>query len=195
MFNFTGTPPQGADDLHLNTSYTLYDFPLATTHDGISMNSLGVGPESTFLQALVKDGAISSKTWSLFYGLAGEDAPSQMDGTAVFGGYDKAKIVDEKQNYTKKHDFNANCRTGMVVIVTRIDVGFVNGTEQNAYPSQMQMCLDPAFQIMSFVPEIVDTLKEKFGGTSVNTSVGQAAGGLLYNANEAWVFLSHQDEL
>lgn len=195
MFNFTGTPPQGADDLHLNENLTLYDFPLATTHDGISMNSLGVGRESTFLQALVKTGAISSKTWSLFYGLAGENDYSQMDGTAVFGGYDKAKIVDESQGHTRKHNFNSNCRTGMVVIVSGIDVGFVNGTEQNVYPSQMQMCLDPAFQIMSFVPEVVDTMKEKFGGISANTSVGQAADGLLYNVNETWVPFPHPDEL
>ena len=189
MFNFTGNPPRGADIVYVSSSYPLYDFPLAMTKSGIEMNSLGVGRESTFLQTLLQDGAISSKTWSLFYGLAGEDYYSQMDGMAVFGGYDKAKVKDEDMNETIKldYDFKKNCRTGMVVTVTSIDVGFENGTEQNAFASPVDMCLDPAFEIMSFRSAIVDNLKEKFGGKSFDTSFGQAPNGLLYNADQAWV--------
>lgn len=194
MFNFTGQPPRGADTVYVNSSYPLYDFPLAMTKRGIEMNSLGVGRESTFLQTLLNDGAISSKTWSLFYGLAGEDEYSQMDGTAVFGGYDKAKINDEAKKETIKFDyyFKKNCRTGMVATVTSIDVGFENGTEQNAFASPVDMCLDPAFEIMSFRSEIVDKLQEKFGGESFGTSFGQAPNGLLYNVDQAWVSFSLQ---
>ncbi|KAJ1707770.1 hypothetical protein AFCA_013100 [Aspergillus flavus] len=183
-FDFTGTPPRGADILHLNDSYSLYDFPIATTKGGITVNSLGLGQESTFLQTLVKKGAIISKTWSLFYGLTGEDADAQMDGIAVFGGYDKAKTQGENQTFRLNYD--VNCRTGMVATVTSIDVGFENGTEQNAFASPIDMCLDPSFEIMSFTPSIVDTLKSKFGAKSFGTSGGTAHNGLLYNVEDAF---------
>ncbi|KAB8067374.1 aspartic peptidase domain-containing protein [Aspergillus leporis] len=183
-FGFTGTPPRGADILHLNDSYSLYDFPVATTKGGITMNSLGLGRDSTFLQTLVKKGAIISKTWSLFYGLTGADEDAQMDGTAVFGGYDQAKTKGDNQTFRLNYD--VDCRTGMVATITSIDVGFDNGTEQNAFASQINMCLDPSFEILSFTPSIVNTLKTKFGGKSFGTSTGRAHNGLLYNTEDAF---------
>ncbi|KAE8350059.1 hypothetical protein BDV28DRAFT_151305 [Aspergillus coremiiformis] len=183
-FAFTGTPPRGADIVYLNESYPLYDFPIATTKGGITVNSLGLGRDSTFLQTLVKKGAIISKTWSLFYGLTGEDADTQMDGTAVFGGYDRAKT--QGQNQTFRLNYGVNCRTGMVATVTSIDVGFINGTEQNAFASQINMCLDPSFEILSFPLSIVNTLKSKFEAKSFGTSTGRAHNGLLYTVADAF---------
>ncbi|KAF7590711.1 hypothetical protein BBP40_002502 [Aspergillus hancockii] len=179
-FGYTGTPPRGADILHLNDSNSLYDFPIATTKGGITMNSLRLGQDSTFLQTLVKKGAILSKTWSLFCGLTGADEDAQMDGTAVFGGYDQAKTKGENQ--TVRLNYDVNCRTGMVATVTSIDVGFENGTEQNAFAPQISMCLDLSFETISFTPSIINTLlRAKLSGTSS----GRAPHGLLYNIEDA----------
>lgn len=148
-----------------------------------ALNALGLGKNSTFLQTLVEKGAIISKTWSLFYGLTGAEEGSQMDGVAVFGGYDKAKTTGQNQTFDLNYD--ENCRTGMVATITSIDVGFENGTEQNVFGSPMHICLDPAFEIISFTPKIVNTLNEKFGGNSVGTSSGRSPHGLLYNTEDA----------
>lgn len=183
LFHYSGTPPRGADIVHLNNTYDLYDYPIATTKGGMTLNSLGLAQDSTFLKTLIKKNAIISKTWSLFYGLTGATEDAQMDGVAVFGGFDKAKT--KGSNETFPLDYDSQCRTGMVATVTSIDVGFENGTEQNAFGSRINMCLDPTFEIMTFTPSILNQLKRKFGNKSFGTSTGMNVNGLLYGVDKA----------
>jgi hypothetical protein len=106
-----------------------------------------------------------------------------MNGVAVLGGYDKAKTQGNNQTFNVR--FDMNCRTGLVALVSSIDVGYENGTTENAYPAPLNMCLDPSVPIMTFTSDIVKSLKTKFGGTSFGTSTGTAFNGLLYPSSQA----------
>jgi len=88
----SSTPPTtftwGTDILKTNADWTLKDFPLDI--DSGNGNNLGIGTNSTFLNELISMGAIASRTWSLFWGLAGFGDSAQLDGVAVFGGFDQS---------------------------------------------------------------------------------------------------------
>lgn len=99
----------------------------------------------------LSSGAISTKIWSLFYGLTGAEAQDQMGGSIFFGGYDRAKIQGKNvgKNVTFPISRETSCRTGLVATVISVDVKFENGTTQNIHASLIRMCLDPTFAIVS----------------------------------------------
>ena len=181
-FDFVGVPPRGADTLHINDTYALYDFPVATTTKAMTFNSLGLGPNSTFLQYLSEKGAILSKSWGLFFGLNGYTKPTQMDGVAVFGGYDKAKTQGDSQTFDV--NINPNCPTGLDAYVTGIDVGMPNGSEYKALSKDRYMCIDPANRLMTFDGDTVEGMKSSFGGKYFGNSTGLRPNGLLYDTDQ-----------
>jgi hypothetical protein len=190
LFDFTGTPPRGADVLHINDSYSLYDFPIATTGSpppsgmGIRLNSLGLGLDSTLLQTLTKTRAIVSKTWSLFYGHFGSTSDTQMNGVVALGGFDRAKTQGDNETFDVV--FDGSCRTGLrTAFATSIDVGYENGTEDGLIQAPTFMCLDPSLPIMTFTDDLVHKLKSKFGGKTSANSTGVARNGLLYPTSQA----------
>ncbi|PLB36870.1 aspartic peptidase domain-containing protein [Aspergillus candidus] len=181
-FDFVGVPPRGADTLHINDTYALYDFPVATTTRAMTFNSLGLGPDSTFLQYLSEKGAILSKSWGLFFGLNGYTKPAQMNGVAVFGGYDKAKTQGDSQTFDV--NFESDCPTGLDAFVTSVDVGMPNGTEYNALSKGRYMCIDPSNRLMTFDADTIKSMKSSFGGKYFGNSTGLRPNGLLYDVEE-----------
>ncbi|KAG8628172.1 hypothetical protein KVT40_004045 [Elsinoe batatas] len=87
------------DDLSLSSNVTLGGFPIGVPGDDIGQQQaepqaiLGLGGNSTLLSALRKSERISSRSYGIFSGLTGVTAASQMDGSLVLGGYDRAKTV------------------------------------------------------------------------------------------------------
>lgn len=179
-FDYTESPLK-SDVLTVNNTFSLKQFPFSVTKQGLTLNSIGLGSDSTLLKALMSSGAILSKTWSVFFGLQGASEHAQMDGAVVFGGYDRAKTQGE--NMTAPVDWSTSCRTGLTATVKSIDVNFVNGTSQNLFGSPIRMCLDPAFAIVSFPDSIIDKFQSKAGGDYLGRSNGRAINGLLYKAN------------
>lgn len=182
--NLTNVPANikfGSDAIHLNSSLSLPNFPLGFTTAGFTLNSIGLGPSSTILESLYSAGTIASKTWSVFFGLDGQDEASQMAGNVVFGGYDRAKFVGD--NVTYPMGGTTNCRTGMVATVNSVDMGFPNGTAQNIMASPILMCLDPSYEVMAFPNAVVQKFAEKAGGDFLTISWGREVGGLVYDVD------------
>ena len=86
----------GTDGLNLGSAFA-ENVPInVPTKDLSYMNSLGLGRNSTLLDALMSqstDSRIFGWVWSVFWGLLETEKEHQMNGTLVFGGYDQAKLA------------------------------------------------------------------------------------------------------
>ncbi|KAL6920518.1 hypothetical protein FSST1_004544 [Fusarium sambucinum] len=124
-----------------------------TSHTTLS--ALGLGRNSTYLNALRKAEKITSRVWSIFWGIYGDEKP--MDGSLILGGYDEMKVMGD--NYTAPlvydhFDGSQGCWTGMRVTVTDIKVNFVGGTNTSIFPSgtALHCCIDPAHHLLMEAP-------------------------------------------
>lgn len=123
------------------------------------MMAIGLGKNSTILKALRSTGKIFSRTWSMWYGWTGSSAQTQVDGTLVFGGYDRAKVSGS--GYTLAMTDHSGCETQLMVTIGDIILNFPNGSTASLlqsskdsiaacivpdYPVLMTMPLDPYFQ-------------------------------------------------
>lgn len=157
----------GTDLLHINSSYSLDSFPIDITGDG---DKIGIGTNSTLLNTLKSSSAIASRTWSFFWGLKGFETSAQMDGVAVFGGYDQAKISGP--NMTVPLTSGTNCATDLVVTVASVEMQFPDGqiiNLQNA-SSPLKYCLDPSFTLLSLHPDMITTFTANSGGDYLGIS-------------------------
>lgn len=177
----------GADTFKLNVNTSLQSFPLGIIRsDEFQINGLGLGRNSTLLNALSSANLISSKIWSLFWGLTGATTPSQMDGNLVLGGYDAAKITGD--NYTSKLTSNFNCDSSMIVTVTAITMNLLNGSNPNIlgtnYGSALQMCIDASYPIISIPNDTWSNFKQYAGANWMTRSSGIDLWGLTYPVND-----------
>lgn len=71
-----------------------------------------------------------------------------MDGSLVLGGYDKAKVSGEGYKQTVSTD-SGQCATGMLVTLTDVSIGFLNGPSASLFPTSssaaLAACLDPSY--------------------------------------------------
>ena len=151
-------------------------------HD--NQNSLGLGPNSTILNALVAAKKIASRSYSWWWGLTGATRPVQMDGQMIFGGYDAAKI--QGKNYTQPLVAPSQaCHSSMSVTISDISLGFPNGTLASlTSPNNVVACILPHYPLIVTLPwdPFYDNF-EKFTATK-NVGVGGDTGitffGVLY---------------
>ncbi|RSL51171.1 hypothetical protein CEP53_008540 [Fusarium sp. AF-6] len=120
----------GTDNITLEGAPALEEFPIGIPRlkwdAGYTLlHPLGLGSNSTYLNALRAAGKISSRVWSIFWGRMWIKDP--IDGSLVLGGYDEEKVIG--RNYTAPLayvDFSgtSGCWTGMKVAVSDIRVNF-----------------------------------------------------------------------
>ena len=173
----------GADTFQLNTNTSVKDYPLGIIRASVfGINGLGLGRNSTLINALSSANLITSRVWSLFYGLTGADTSSQMDGNLVFGGYDAAKTSGA--NYTTQFTDNSNCDSSMIVTVTAITMNLANGSNPDIlgtnYGSALQMCIDASYPIISIPNDTWANFALFAGGNYIGRSDGINIWGLTY---------------
>ncbi|GIJ82106.1 hypothetical protein Asppvi_000609 [Aspergillus pseudoviridinutans] len=117
--------------------------------------AIGLGRNSTLLNALVSTGKIASRSWAMFWGRQGATADAQMDGNFVFGGYDRAKASGT--NFTQGLVYsNPACSTGMLVTITDISLNWKNGTTTSLYDGSqsaaMSACIVPDYPVLMTIP-------------------------------------------
>lgn len=151
-----------SDTWTLNDQVTLTNYTFGVPNNDwgeqfyTPMAVLGLGRNSTFLNALKADGLISSRTWSFFWGLNGRN--TQTNGSMVFGGYDQAKISGTAQ-YNGKLNYT-NCDSGVQFEVDDLKLLFLNGTDQTLFdtssssdiPLPLYSCMDPGGSSMFAMP-------------------------------------------
>lgn len=142
------------------------------------MMAIGLGQNSTILNALNSTQKIISRTWSMFYGWTGDDSQSQLDGTFVFGGYDRAKVTG--QGYTIATTENAACDSQLMVTIEDMILNFPNGTTASLFtkPSEsIAACILPDYPVLMTIP--LDPYFNTFQ-TLTNSSITERSSGLAY---------------
>jgi hypothetical protein len=151
-----------SDTLRLGSNTTLADFPIGTPladwgeQGYYPMNAIGMGRNSSLLSQLSAKSNLVSHTVSMFWGLEGVEQSSQLDGSLVLGGYDKAKVSG--QRYTLPLDTGFQCPSQMVVNIADIQLNFPNGTDTSIFPSDssksniLSACIDPSFPTLMTLP-------------------------------------------
>lgn len=158
---------------------TLDDFPIGMP--GFDVNdiydtqaNIGLGRNSTLLNALYDAGHISSRTYSFWWGLNSASASKAMDGQLVLGGYDAAKVSGP--NITRELlPPTVGCGSGMVLTITNMILGFPNGTKADMiFPSILSACI--RIDYPSFATPRYDPFVERFEnltGTSREPAVAK----------------------
>ena len=183
--NGTGTGDlYGTDTIQLNASTSLTIFPIGI-QNGLDLNSnaLGLATNSTLLTAMFNAKLVASRTWSLFWGLTGENTDSQMDGELMLGGYDLAKTSGP--NTTLHIALGSGC--DLSVNMTSIQMNFPNGTNfevlQPSFSTGLRMCVTPEYPIITIPLPIWDNFLSYAGGTYIGRSFGINLYGELFQAN------------
>ncbi|KAL9130315.1 MAG: hypothetical protein Q9175_007051 [Cornicularia normoerica] len=119
-------------------------------------NTLGLGRNSTLLNALVSTGAIVSRTYSIFQGWTGFQTQFQTDGSLILGGYDSAKITGN--NITLPFTVEDDCNNGFIISVTGINMNLKNGSNISiigqSQGSAMRACINPYYSPITLPEEI-----------------------------------------
>ncbi len=179
----------GTDTLLVNTTLSIPDFPLGIIRDSTDFqNSLGLGRNSTLLNALVSTGAILSRTFSIFQGWTGAQTQHQTDGSLILGGYDSAKITGK--NITQQFAVDGSCPSGLVITVTDINMNLNNGSNVSiigeSRGSAMRACIDPTFSPISLSDDIWWAFTNVTGVAEIGRSVSQInLWGMMVPANGA----------
>lgn len=139
---------------------TLLDFPLGIAKDiwgeqaYTPLAALGLGSNSTFLNVLKNSGKIASRTYSLFWGQTGRDSDAQLDGSIVFGGYDRAKVGGSK--FTTGRSPDPSCPSGLLVTMRDITLNFPNGTDMSIFDGSkstaITACINPTLPVFMRIP-------------------------------------------
>jgi hypothetical protein len=112
---------------------------------------IGVGVNSTFINALRTAGNISSNTYSLFWGDEFTDEPR--DGAFTLGGYDEAILGDSMvtKGFTRSE---GRCDEGMIVEVTHMRLNHEDGSIVDLLDGlgALNVCVIPALRAVMAVP-------------------------------------------
>ncbi|KAK1781451.1 aspartic peptidase domain-containing protein [Copromyces sp. CBS 386.78] len=147
------------------------------------LHALGLGANSTYLNALSQSNKIPSKVWSYFWGRQwGSGSP--LDGSIVFGGYDQEKTIGN--NYTQPLDYSEStgCWTGMKVTVSDLVLNYRNGDDESIMPrnSAIPVCIVPQRHLLLEAPGyVVDNFEQATGMVAAGSSFGFYWGAQVYN--------------
>jgi hypothetical protein len=182
-----------SDNFTLSSNVTVGNFPIGVAQADwgeqgyLPQMALGLGPNSTILNALKSSGQIASRSWSMFWGRTGATSNTQLDGNFVFGGYDRAKVSGA--NYTRSlSNANPNCGTAMLVTITDIILNFPNGTDASLFDGvqseAMPACIVPSYPVLMTVPldPYFSTFESLTNASITDRSFGVYYYGMLYGS-------------
>lgn len=178
----------GTDNINLASAAVLNDFPLGVPrlqwdHGYSILHPLGMGTNSTYLNALIQAGTIGARVWSLYWGrMWTNDNP--LDGSLVLGGYDERLIIG--QNYTAPLDYSGNCFTGLKTNVVDITLNFRGGKDVKLLTDETPACIIPTRQNLLGLLNVYQPLFENLTETeTIGPSFGIHWGSMLFDADQA----------
>ncbi|KAM0553327.1 hypothetical protein ACHAPJ_007340 [Fusarium lateritium] len=185
----------GTDNITLEGAPAVKDFPIGIPRlkwdAGYTLlHPLGLGSDSTYLNALKAAGTISSRVWSIFWGRMWVKTP--INGSLVLGGYDEEKVIGK--NYTAPlvyDDYTGTpgCWTGMKVTVSDIRVNFRDGSDKSIFPSNTALpcCIVPQRQLLLEAPgAYVSKFEQVTGFNHTDVSYGLHWSARLFDADKAF---------
>ncbi|KAF4554766.1 Hypothetical protein D9617_3g018340 [Elsinoe fawcettii] len=177
------------DNVRLSSNITLDQYPVGVPADDIGQQQaepqaiLGLGGNSTLLASLRKTERITSRSYGIFNGLTGVTSASQMDGSLVLGGYDRAKTSG--RNITGSLGDVAVCRSQMIVTVTGMSLNWPNRTDTSVFAREgdaFRACLIPDYPLVMSLPgEVFQRVNANFDSSFVGRSTGINFWGVAYD--------------
>lgn len=146
----------------LSSNVTLGSFPIGIAQADwgeqgyFPQVALGLGPNSTILNTLKSTGQIASRSWSMFWGRTGATSATQLDGSFVFGGYDRAKVTGVNHTSALTTAKSA-CSTNLLVTITDMILNFPNGTDTSLFgavekSTVLAACIVPTYPVLMTIP-------------------------------------------
>jgi hypothetical protein len=128
---------------------------VGTAHEYVNRGELGLGKNSTFLNALTSGQRIASKTYSFFWGTDSAISDNPRNGSLTLGGYDQALIGDSPNTTTTFTRNQWRCREGMIVDLTGLALQSESGGVQNLLngTEKLQACVVPTLSNVLMLPE------------------------------------------
>ncbi|KAJ4113208.1 hypothetical protein NW768_011484 [Fusarium equiseti] len=185
----------GTDNITLEGAPTVNDLPIGIPRlkwdAGYTMlHPLGLGSNSTYLNALKEAGKISSRVWSIFWGRMWVKTP--IDGSLVLGGYDEEKVIGANYTAPLRYDDytgTAGCWTGMKITISDIRVNFRDGSDESIFPSNTALpcCIVPQRQLLLEAPgAYVSRFEDVTGTNHTENSYGLHWSARLIDADKAF---------
>ncbi|KAK5077661.1 hypothetical protein LTR70_009541 [Exophiala xenobiotica] len=134
-------------------------------------SSLGIGVNSSFLEAALNGSMIGTKQWSLWPG----DLRNNIDGLLVIGGYDEDRVAGEFTSF----DTNEQLGVGPYVEITGMDWESSTGNITNLMPNNtrsMRATLEPAYHWL----EMPNESYLKFAAATNSTFYNETSGFYQY---------------
>lgn len=161
-----------------NFEFGVSDQPI---HPWRSQAELGVGINSSFINALHDARNISSRSYSLSWG--NDFAHPSHDGSITFGGYDRS-IVAGVHNITKPftRSESERCPEGMIIEMTDMKLASESGDVANIFEGlgALQVCIVPSMRnIMALHKPYGDRLIRALGGIRADGGMNGMLGGML----------------
>ncbi|KAM0342607.1 hypothetical protein ACHAPU_009334 [Fusarium lateritium] len=185
----------GTDNLTLDGAPAVGNFPIGIPRlkwdAGYTLlHPLGLGSNSTYLNALRATGKISSRVWSIFWGRMWVKTP--IEGSLVLGGYDEEKVIGK--NYTAPLVYDdytgtAGCWTGMKVTISDIRVNFRDGSDESIFPTNTALpcCIVPQRQLLLEAPgAYVSNFEQVTGFNHTGPSYGLHWSARLFDADHVF---------
>ena len=163
----------GTDTLEVNSTLSLAQFPFGVNRGpGDHRNALGMGRNSTLLNALFSTGAISSRTYSYWAGWTGPEAQYQKDGNLILGGYDAAKISGGNITLPLTHN-DEHCPEGYVVTISDIRLNLLDGSSPSilgtSAGSALRACVNPSMPVIILSENIWNSFVAESGVTQISS--------------------------
>ncbi|KAF4947653.1 hypothetical protein FSARC_13914 [Fusarium sarcochroum] len=182
----------GTDNITLEGAPAVEDFPIGIPRlkwdAGYTMlHPLGLGSNSTYLNALKAAGTISSRVWSIFWGRMWVKTP--INGSLVLGGYDEEKVIGKNYTAPLVYDDYIGCWTGMKVTVSDIRVNFRDGSDRSIFPSNTALpcCIVPQRQLLLEAPgAYVSKFEQVTGFNHTDFSYGLHWSARLFDDDKAF---------
>ena len=145
---------QDSANKNLELNLLAFGVRVSTAHQYVNKGELGLGKNSTFLNALASGQKIASKTYSFFWGTDAAISDNARNGSLTLGGYEQALIGDSKNTTTKFTRNQWKCREGMIVDLTGLALQSEGGGTQNitGESEKMQACLVPTLSSVLTLP-------------------------------------------
>ncbi|KAF4628276.1 hypothetical protein G7Y89_g9875 [Cudoniella acicularis] len=181
------------DNFTLSSNVTLGDFPIGIVQADwgeqgyFPQMAMGLGANSTVLNALKASGQIASRSWGMFWGRTGATPNTQLDGNMVLGGYDRAKVTGANHTQSLSNS-KASCYTNMLVTITNMIVNFPNGTDASifggAQSTAITACIVPDYPVLMTLPTdpYMDTFEMLTNSNLPGRSFGLYYYGMLYGS-------------
>lgn len=173
------------DSIALSDNSMLQNFEFGVSNKQIHawrpQAELGIGVNSSFIDALHAAGNISSKSYSFSWG--NDFANDSYDGSIIFGGYDKS-IAAGMRNITRTFTRNetTRCPEGMIVELTEMKLASESGDIANIFEGlgTIEVCIVPSMRnIMAMHKPYGDRIIKGLGGIRADGGIAGTLGGML----------------